>query len=73
VTSNLLTFTGDGGLLVAVSSAGISYVDPVSLKVIGSAALPEGGVPICLGAATGVFGAAAGNSSGRLFRWVHQQ
>jgi WD40 repeat protein len=72
VDGNWLTFTGDGGILVVVSSKAVAYVDPVSLKVIGTHALPDGVTISALGPAPGNYGAAAGTSRGRLLYFTHQ-
>ncbi len=67
-----LTFTGDGALLVVVSSNAISYVDPGSFKIVGSQALANGVSVTALGPAPGAYGAAAGTSRGRVLLFTSQ-
>jgi WD40 repeat protein len=72
VDGNWLTYTGDGALLVVVASGAVAYVDPISLKVIGSVALPSGVTVSTLGPAPGTYGAAAGTTRGRLLLFTNQ-
>ncbi len=67
-----LTLTGDGSLVVVISRGAVSYVEPLTFKIVGSHALPNGTSLTCLGPAPGIYGAAGGTSTGRVIYWVHQ-
>jgi serine/threonine protein kinase len=70
VEGNWLTFTGDGALLVVLSGGAITYVDPASLKVVGSLPLPAGATLSALGPAPGNLGVAAGTARGRVLHFT---
>ncbi|HRJ77035.1 MAG TPA: protein kinase [Planctomycetota bacterium] len=72
VSGKALTFTGDDALLVVVRDAGVAYIDPLSLKVVGTFALPTGATISSLGPAFGVYGSGVGTAQGRLFHVTHQ-
>jgi serine/threonine protein kinase len=72
VVGHWLTFTSDGALLVVIAGGAVTYVDPLSLKVVGSQPIPAGSTVSSLGPAPGKFGAAAGTSRGHVFHLTGQ-